>query len=983
LLASADILAGPILRRVQQDLVAVWIALTCAAKVEIEIFRGLGPAGTLGPSIAARAASFPRDTHTLAAGAGLHIAVSIWQPDNVAGLEWGGLYSYDVVITPDDGSGTVRLHDLGLLSDTIIHAHDTDHQHLALGYQQDWLPSFAVPPANPSDLKMVQGSCRGSNGLGRDALPPLDDLLRTLVTDPLRRPHQMYLTGDQVYSDEGAAEFVEMLQTMAGELLGGTAGSSVENVAVEFAKTDTEPAETFNVLSDTKNFPPGRRGHLMTDVAHFTSDHTDSHAISFGEFCGNYLTGWCNIPWKWNALALLNDRATRFTDYITNTEALYKLLINADISIHDDSIGDSVKAAKEMLKYFNSWRLVPTAYRDIDKYLTQDDIAKAWGKDNTDDGPRYNLWQQIWSALKPGDKNLPADPAVPFAAAPADDHSRQMNRFARALSPSWYAGNEIFRVDFDYPSKDEINSGTHLKTHNDDVYNRVHRLEWFYRDLPRVRRLLANIPTYMVFDDHEITDDWNISPKWAKTTRSSALARATIRNGLAAFTLFQHWGNDPLAYRPGAVGATVLDTIESMFRNASAVKPGPDPAAAASLEKLFDLVLVQPLPASDRMHWDFRYDGPKFEVLALDSRTWRGFEEDANDMILEPFYDEDTAALLTDQAMRMQIPDQPGAGINPDGLCIVIAAAPFLGFPAVESIGQPLINLFEMTFREPSPPFKRWKRSFNFGRVAHDPETWGYRPRLFEAMLARLATRNRVIFFSGDVHYSFSSQMDYWILNPDGSKKSSTRFVQLTASSMRAQQPKVPYVFSIDLLQQLGAVSSKQVRYGWTRGAVGTATGDPPIDPGQLAFTQHLSHALIDDPILVSPEGVPPDAIYRRQPEWIWQMELASDKRLDADRFMSPPPPDFSNNNQTELLNSVGRRHVWHARYSMPRKWHWWTNFTIVGFQPGPDGFPGEVDFSVYSYDPEGTEPSAEPFFITKIDLTIPGTPPVVIVEPS
>ena len=36
-----------------------------------------------------------------------------------------------------------------------------------------------------------------------------------------------------------------------------------------------------------------------------------------------------------------------------------------------------------------------------------------------------------------------------------------------------------------------------------------------FRDLvPRVARVLANIPTYMTFDDHEITDDWNISKKW-------------------------------------------------------------------------------------------------------------------------------------------------------------------------------------------------------------------------------------------------------------------------------------------------------------------------------------------------------------------------------------------------------------------------------------------------------------------------------------
>lgn len=42
-------------------------------------------------------------------------------------------------------------------------------------------------------------------------MAPIDDLLRTLITDPLARPHQMYLTGDQIYADEGAPELVEII----------------------------------------------------------------------------------------------------------------------------------------------------------------------------------------------------------------------------------------------------------------------------------------------------------------------------------------------------------------------------------------------------------------------------------------------------------------------------------------------------------------------------------------------------------------------------------------------------------------------------------------------------------------------------------------------------------------------------------------------------------------------------------------------------
>ena len=36
----------------------------------------------------------------------------------------------------------------------------------------------------------------------------------------------------------------------------------------------------------------------------------------------------------------------------------------------------------------------------------------------------------------------------------------------------------------------------------------------FERGLAKVRRVLANIPTYMIFDDHDVTDDWNLNPLW-------------------------------------------------------------------------------------------------------------------------------------------------------------------------------------------------------------------------------------------------------------------------------------------------------------------------------------------------------------------------------------------------------------------------------------------------------------------------------------
>jgi hypothetical protein len=62
---------------------------------------------------------------------------------------------------------------------------------------------------------------------------------------------------------------------------------------------------------------------------------------------------------------------------------------------------------------------------------------------------------------------------------------------------------------------------------------------------PSVRRVLANVPTYMIFDDHDVTDDWNITARWRDRVHASPAGRRIVANALAAYWAFQGWGNDP------------------------------------------------------------------------------------------------------------------------------------------------------------------------------------------------------------------------------------------------------------------------------------------------------------------------------------------------------------------------------------------------------------------------------------------------------
>ncbi|MBM7572601.1 hypothetical protein [Aquibacillus albus] len=70
----------------------------------------------------------------------------------------------------------------------------------------------------------------------------------------------------------------------------------------------------------------------------------------------------------------------------------------------------------------------------------------------------------------------------------------------------------------------------------------------FQQDLYRIRRLLANTPTYMIFDDHDITGDWNLTSEWKTAVRNAPLGKHIVANGLAAYWAFQGWGNNPNAF---------------------------------------------------------------------------------------------------------------------------------------------------------------------------------------------------------------------------------------------------------------------------------------------------------------------------------------------------------------------------------------------------------------------------------------------------
>ncbi len=60
---------------------------------------------------------------------------------------------------------------------------------------------------------------------------------------------------------------------------------------------------------------------------------------------------------------------------------------------------------------------------------------------------------------------------------------------------------------------------------------------------PEIRWIMSTLPTAMIFDDHDIRDDWNTSAAWRAEVNEKPWWRDRIRAGLASYWVYQHLGN--------------------------------------------------------------------------------------------------------------------------------------------------------------------------------------------------------------------------------------------------------------------------------------------------------------------------------------------------------------------------------------------------------------------------------------------------------
>ena len=233
------------------------------------------------------------------------------------------------------------------------------------------------------------------------------------------------------------------------------------------------------------------------------------------------------------------------------------------------------------------------------------------------------------------------------------------------------------------------------------IFDKEHEaLNGFVKQLPQVRRALAHIPTYMIFDDHDVTDDWNLTRGWEQEVYGNPLSKRMIGNALIGYLLCQGWGNAPKKVAP-----LIAKVQESMGES-----------GLNSHDEIIDDLL-------DFDQWHYRLDTtPPIEVLDTRTQRWRS-ESNMN----KP------SGLMDWEALC----DFQHSIIGKESV-IVVSAAPIYGVKVIEAIQK------VFTF---------------FGKaLTVDAENWMAHKCTANVILnifRHYITPPDFIILSGDVHYSF------------------------------------------------------------------------------------------------------------------------------------------------------------------------------------------------------------------------------------
>ena len=294
-----------------------------------------------------------------------------------------------------------------------------------------------------------------------------------------------------------------------------------------------------------------------------------------------------------------------------------------------------------------------------------------------------------------------------------------------------------------------------------EEYAEIYRLAW---SDPATRWLLSTVPSAMIFDDHDIRDDWNISASWRRDMWATDWWRDRIVGGLGAYWVHQHLGNLDAASR----------AQDPLWRQVADHEDPDELDLSAALDELVERADKQPTT----FRWSFaRQLDDQARLVVVDSRAARVFEEQRRSMV------DDEEMDWLDRQLRGDV----------DHL-LIGTSLPYLLSPglhhveaAVEVVNGGLLG-------------RHGRRAGEWLRRALDIEHWAAFQEGFAqvgSMVREVAAGRRgrapvtITFLSGDVHHSYLVEAEPAPGGPDlEGPGTASRILQAVCSPMRNPLPR-------------------------------------------------------------------------------------------------------------------------------------------------------------------------------------------------
>jgi hypothetical protein len=313
----------------------------------------------------------------------------------------------------------------------------------------------------------------------------------------------------------------------------------------------------------------------------------------------------------------------------------------------------------------------------------------------------------------------------------------------------------------------ELPSAVQMGCHGEDgaTWDRkVEQMQHFVRSLRSVRRVLANVVNYTIFDDHDVSDDWNLNRAWCLRVLGKPLGRRAVSNALLAYSLFEAWGNTPSQFEPGRRGYRLFGVLKKLIPTC-----GSDEALENEIARYVGLPPRQPksnLPefaiddedlvlARDRdaLVWHYPIDCGAYVAIVCDTRTHRAYPQGSPTA---------PPRLLCESAIRTQIVPY----LSQDKEVLIVLSTNLFGLAAID-----LIHNYQI----------------RRGRVfAHDVgDAWNIRLDATAELLGTIAQQcDRATILTGDIHYAGAMEFSYQ------TRDKFTQIVQFTASACKNEEFK-------------------------------------------------------------------------------------------------------------------------------------------------------------------------------------------------